>query len=279
MVGSTPSVTAGEHLEGTGRWVVDRNYGQQFKAESLRTTHPASAAGIERYLASGAIRGIGPKLAAKIVGIYKERTLEIFDEAPDFLLHIKGIGRRRAKRIRQSWDEQKEVRKIMLFLAEHGISAGRAVRIYRTYGQESIAKIKENPYRLADDIRGIGFKTADELAARLGIDRNSPYRGRAAVRYTLQELSARGHCGYPEPGVVEHTTRLVEIDQLTVEEAVRAAVGEQAIVREIIEGEHWLYLGRPAPGRGRVGRFRSAASLRQRRTRCRRSTWKRPSPG
>ncbi len=242
VVGSTASVTAGEHLEGTGRWVVDRNYGQQFKADELRTTHPASAAGIERYLASGAIRGIGPKLAAKIVGVYKERTLEIFDTAPDFLQHIGGIGRRKMKRIRQSWEEQKEVRKIMLFLAEHGISSGRAVRIYRTYGQQSIAKIKENPYQLADDIRGIGFKTADELAARLGIDRNSPYRARAAVQYTLQELSGRGHCGYPEPGVVEHTTRLIEIDQLIVEEAVRAAVGEKTVVREIVEGEHWLYL-------------------------------------
>ena len=213
VVGSTTSVTAGEHLEATGKWVVDREHGQQFKADELKTTHPASAEGIEKYLASGAIRSIGPKLAAKIVGIYKERTLEIFETAPDFLLHIKGIGQERVKRIRQSWQEQKEVRKIMLFLAEHGISSGRAVRIYRTYGQESIAKIKENPYQLADDIRGIGFKTADELAAKLGIDRNSPYRARAAVQYTLQELPARATVGYPEPGVVEHTTKLVEIDQ------------------------------------------------------------------
>ena len=136
-------------------------------------------------------------MAAKIVGIYKERTLEIFETAPDFLLHIKGIGQERVRRIRQSWQEQKEVRKIMLFLAEHGISSGRAVRIYRTYGQESIAKIKENPYQLADDIRGIGFKTADELAAKLGIDRNSPYRARAAVRYTLGELASQGPCRLP----------------------------------------------------------------------------------
>ena len=227
VVGSTTSVSAGEHLEATGKWVVDREHGQQFKADELKTTHPASAEGIEKYLASGAIRSIGPKLAAKIVSLYKERTLEIFETAPDFLLHIKGIGQERVKRIRQSWQEQKEVRKIMLFLAEHGISSGRAVRIYRTYGQESIAKIKENPYQLADDIRGIGFKTADELAAKMGIDRNSPYRARAAVQYTLQELASQGHVGYPEPGVVEHTTKLVEIDQLIVEEAVKAAVAEK----------------------------------------------------
>ena len=130
----------------------------------------------------------------------------------------------------------------MLFLAEHGISFGRAVRIYRTYGQESIAKIKENPYRLADDIRGIGFKTADELAAKMGIDRNSPYRARAAVQYTLGELASQGHVGYPEPGVVEHTTKLVEIDQLIVEAAVKSAVAEKTVIRETVEGESWLYL-------------------------------------
>jgi exodeoxyribonuclease V alpha subunit len=242
VIGSTTSVSAGEHLEASGHWVVDREHGQQFKADELKTTHPASAEGIERYLASGAIRSIGPKLATKIVGIYKERTLEILDKAPDFLLHIKGIGRERVKKIRQSWREQKEVRKIMLFLAEHGISSGRAVRIYRTYGQEAIAKIKANPYQLADDIRGIGFKTADELASKLGIDRNSPYRARAAVQYTLQELASQGHCGYPEPGVVEHTTKLVEIDERIVEEAVEAAVRDGAVVREAVDGDSWLYL-------------------------------------
>ena len=242
VVGGTTSVSAGEHLEATGKWVVDREHGQQFKADELKTTHPASAEGIEKYLASGAIRSIGPKFAAKIVAIYKERTLEIFETAPDFLLHIKGIGQERVKRIRQSWQEQKEVRKIMLFLAEHGISFGRAVRIYRTYGQKSIAKIKENPYRLADDIRGIGFKTADELAAKMGIDRNSPYRARAAVQYTLQDLASQGHVGYPEPGVVEHTTKLVEIDQLIVEAAVKSALAEKTVIRETVEGESWLYL-------------------------------------
>ena len=242
VVGSTTSVTAGEHLEATGRWFIDRQHGQQFKAEELKTAHPASAEGIERYLASGAIRSIGPKLAEKIVGLYKERTLEIFDKSPDFLLHIRGIGQGRLKRIRQSWEEQKEVRKIMLFLSEHGISSGRAVRIYRTYGHEAIAKIKANPYQLADDIRGIGFKTADELAAKVGIDRNSPHRARAAVQYSLQELSGQGHVAFPEPGVVEHTTKLVEIDQLIVEEAVQSGVEAGAIVREDVDGEPWLYL-------------------------------------
>ncbi len=242
VTGNTTSVTVGEHVEASGRWVIDRQHGQQFKADELKTTHPASAEGIEKYLASGAIRSIGPKIAAKIVAVYHERTLEIFDKAPDFLLHVKGIGRERLKRIRQSWEEQQEVRKLMLFLTEHGITSGRAVRIYRTYGHEAIAKIKANPYQLADVIRGIGFKTADELAAKLGIDPKSPYRARAAALYTLQELAGDGHCGFPESGVVEQTIKLVEIDPQIVEAAVGAAVQDRSVIREDVDGEPWLYL-------------------------------------
>lgn len=242
LVGSTTSVTAGEHVEASGRWVIDREHGQQFKADTLKTSHPASAEGIEKYLASGAVRSIGPKLAAKIVSIYKERALEIFEHAPDFLLHIHGIGQGRLLRIRQSWEEQKEVRKIILFLTEHGITSGRAIRTYRTYGHESIAKIKENPYKLADDIRGIGFKTADELASKLGIDPNSVYRARAAVRYTLQDLAGQGHCGYPEPGVVEHAIKLVGIEQRIIEDAVTSVVRDGSVIRETIDNQPWLYL-------------------------------------
>ncbi len=242
VVGKTTSVTAGEHLEASGCWVIDREHGQQFKADQMKTTHPASAEGIEKYLASGAVRSIGPKLAAQIVSFYKERTLEVFEKTPNDLMYVKGIGPNRLKNIRESWQEQKEIRKIMLFLTEHGITSGRAVRIYRTYGHESIAKIKENPYQLADDIRGIGFKTADELAVTLGIDPNSPYRARAAVQYTLQELASEGHCGYPEPGVVEHAIKLVAIEQKIIEEAVRTAIQDRSVIREPIEGEPWLYL-------------------------------------
>jgi exodeoxyribonuclease V alpha subunit len=242
VIGSTTSVTAGEHVEAVGRWVIDQQHGPQFRADQLKTTHPASAEGIEKYLASGAIRSIGPKIAAKIVGVHQEQTLEVFEKSPELLLEIHGIGEQRLQRIRQSWEEQKEVRKLMLFLTEHGITSGRAVRIYRTYGQEAIARIKANPYQLADDIRGIGFKTADELAAKLGIDRNSPFRARAAVLYSLQELAGEGHCGFPESGVVEHTIKLVEIEQLIVEAAVQTTVQDRSVIREAVDGEPWLYL-------------------------------------
>jgi exodeoxyribonuclease V alpha subunit len=242
VVGSTTSVTAGEHVEANGCWVIDRQHGQQFKADELKTTHPASAEGIEKYLASGAVRSIGPKLAERIVNVYKERTLDIFENDPHQLLHVKGIGNGRLERIRQSWEQQREVRKIVLFLAEHGITSGRAVRIYSTYGHESIAKIKENPYQLADDIRGIGFKTADELAAKMGIDRNSPFRARAAVQYTLQDLASQGHCGFPESGVVEHATKLVEIEPKIIEDAIQVVVQEGSVVRETVEDQPWLSL-------------------------------------
>ncbi len=242
VVGIVTAVTEGEHLEATGEWVTDRKFGQQFKATEIRTAPPTTVEGIERYLASGAIRGIGPSLAAKIVGIYKQKTLEMLDQYPDFLLHLGGIGRKRLKMIRESWEEHREVRRIMLFLASHGIGSARANRIFKTYGHEAIAKIKENPYRLADDVRGIGFKTADELAARLGIDRNSPLRAQAAIHYTLHELADEGHCAYPEPGVIEKTVQLVSIEARLVEEAVAQAVAAKSVVREIVQGEPWLYL-------------------------------------
>ena len=261
VVGTTTSVTAGEHVEATGRWFIDSRHGQQFKADELKTTHPASAEGIEKYLASGAIRSIGPKIAEKIVLAYKERTLDIFENYSEMLLHVNGIGAGRLKRIRESWQEQKEVRKIMLFLTEHGITPGRAVRIYRTYGHEAIAKIKENPYQLADDIRGIGFKTADELAATLGIDRNSPYRARAAIHYTLQELAGDGHCGFPEPGVVEKTVSLVQIDEQIIEQAILSVIQDRSVVREFVDGEPWLYL--VSLHRAEVGLAQSVQRLKQ----------------
>jgi exodeoxyribonuclease V alpha subunit len=241
VVGTLTAVSAGEQLQAAGQWVVDREHGQQFKADRIETSRPASAEGIERYLASGAVRAIGPKLAARIVKIYKQRTLEMFDQYPDVLLHVRGIGQERLKRIRASWQAEREVRKIMVFLAEHQVSPARAVQVYRTYGEQAIQRIKENPYQLADDVRGIGFKTADELAARLGIDRQSPFRASAAVRYALAELSGQGHCGYPEPGVVDHTAELVSIARKAVLAAVERAVAEGAVIRQAVDGQPWLY--------------------------------------
>ncbi len=259
IVGKVTSVTAGEQVEALGAWVTDRQHGPQFKADNLRTSHPASAAGIERYLASGAIRCIGPKLAEKITGLYKERTLKVLDQDPDLLLHIRGIGPQRIKRIKESWAEQKGIRKIMLFLHEHGIGSGRAVRIYRTYGEQAVTAIKANPYRIAEEVRGIGFKTADAMATKMGFAANSPQRARAALRYVLQQLADEGHVGYPEQGAIERTVALLEIDPAIVAAAADQAVADEVVVRESVDGLPWLYLA--ALHRSEVGLARTVRAL------------------
>lgn len=242
VVGTISSVTAGEHIDARGDWVVDRVHGQQFKATELQVSHPSSAAGIQRYLGSGAIRGIGPHLAARIVKVYGEATLEMIDRSPDVLLHIHGIGPRRLRQIRESWQQQREIRRLMLFLQELGVgSGGRAVRIYKTYGQEAIAQIRANPYRLADDVRGIGFKTADEIARRLGLDPQSPDRAGAAVRYALQALSQEGHCGFPEEAVLTRTQQLIGVDLAVIQGAVATELAAGQVIREPVDGVPWLF--------------------------------------
>ena len=199
VVGHLPGATAGEYVEATGAWVQHRDYGTQFKADGLRTMPPHTREGIVKYLGSGLVKGIGPHFARKIVEVFGERTLEVIDESPTYLKEVKGIGARRIQRIRESWQQQKAVRGIMLFLQSHGVGTARAVRIYKTYGDQAVELVRANPYRLATDIWGVGFKTADDLAERLGVDRTSPFRARAALKYVLGELSHEGHVGFPEP--------------------------------------------------------------------------------
>jgi exodeoxyribonuclease V alpha subunit len=242
VVGQVPSVQAGEFIEASGEWVHDRDHGLQFKASELRISPPQTAKGIEKYLGSGLIKGIGPHFAGKIVEVFGERTLAVIDESPTFLQEVKGIGPRRIQRIRESWQEQKAVRSIMIFLQSHGVGTARALRIYKTYGSQAIDLVRSNPYRLATDIWGVGFQTADELAGRLGIDRSSPLRAQAAVRYVLQELSREGHVGFPEPGIVERTARLTSIDPKIVADAVEHERDRGTLVREKIGADDWLYL-------------------------------------
>jgi exodeoxyribonuclease V alpha subunit len=244
VVGHLANALAGEYFEASGAWVHDRDHGLQFKADQLRTTPPHTAAGIEKYLCSGLVKGIGPHFARKIVEVFGDRTLSIIDESPAFLQEIKGIGPRRIQRIRQSWQEQKAVRAIMVFLQTHGVGTARAVRIYKTYGDQAVELVRTNPYRLATDIWGVGFKTADELAERLGIDRASPMRAHAALRFVLQELSNEGHVGFPEAGVIQRTAVLTQIDLSIIQEAVEHERQEGAIIREPGGDEPWLYLKR-----------------------------------
>jgi exodeoxyribonuclease V alpha subunit len=244
VVGHLPSALAGEYIEASGAWIRDRDHGLQFKAGEMRTTPPHTAEGIEKYLASGLIKGIGPHFARKIVEVFGERTLAVIDESPAFLKEIKGIGPRRIQRIRESWREQKAVRSIMVFLQSHGVGTARAVRIYKTYGDQAVELVRANPYRLATDIWGIGFKTADELAGRLGVDRASPLRARAALHYVLQELSNEGHVGFPESGVIERTVQLTQISPDVVRAAAESERLAGELVRESVADEPWLYLKR-----------------------------------
>jgi len=232
IVGHLPSAVAGEYIEATGAWVQDRDHGLQFKADQLRATPPHTAAGIEKYLASGFVKGIGKHYARKIVEAFGERTLTVIDESPAFLREIKGLGPQRLARIRDSWREQKAVRGIMVFLQSHGVGTARATRIYKTYGERAIELVREDPYRLATDIWGVGFQSADQLAQRLGIDRASPLRARAALKFVLQTLSKEGHCGFPEEEVVERTVAMTDIDRAVVVAAVEHQCREGDVIRE-----------------------------------------------
>jgi exodeoxyribonuclease V alpha subunit len=242
VVGHMANALAGETIEASGAWINDREHGLQFKAEQIQTAPPQSAKAIERYLGSGLVKGIGPHFARKIVAVFGDKTLDVIDESPAFLHQVKGLGSRRIQRIRQSWQEQKAVRAIMLFLQAHGVGTVRALRIYRTYGDRAIELVKENPYRLATDIWGIGFQTADQLAGRLGIDRASPLRARAALRYVLKQLGNEGHVGFPEAGLIQRTAELTRIDPGIIADAANQELAEGELVRERVDAEEWIYL-------------------------------------
>ena len=195
VVGHAAEISAGEWVTVSGVWVNDREHGQQFKAAFLRSSPPTTAEGIEKYLGSGMIRGIGPIYASKLVEAFGAEVFEVIEQAPERLREVPGIGKVRAGRIAQAWADQKVVREIMVFLHSHGVGTARAVRIFKTYGNDAVQVMTENPYRLARDIRGIGFRTADAIAARLGIEPTAMIRLRAGIHYALLEASSEGQIG------------------------------------------------------------------------------------
>src|SRR4051794_27694994 len=245
VVGRTPRAVAGESLEATGEWQDDPEHGSQFRAASLNTSAPRSREAIEKYLGSGLIKGIGPVYARKIVEVFGERTLQIIDESPTFLREIRGIGPRRIQEIRESWRQQKAVRDIMLFLQEHGMGSARAVRIYKAYGDRAVEVVKANPSRLANDIWGVGFATADELARHMGLDEHSPQRAQAALRHVLKEAADHGHCAVPEATLIADTQDLTGIPDDLLRAAAGALVASKELIREDeVTPEPWLYLKR-----------------------------------
>jgi exodeoxyribonuclease V alpha subunit len=195
VIGHAASIGAGEFVQASGRWVNDRTHGVQFRADFLRSAPPTTAEGIEKYLASGMIKGIGPIYAKKLVRAFSEAVFDVIEQQPGRLQEVDGIGPKRADNIVAAWADQKAIREIMIFLHSHGVGTSRAVRIFKTYGADAIRVISENPYRLARDIRGIGFKSADLIAGKLGIEKTAMIRARAGVGYALTEAMDEQHCG------------------------------------------------------------------------------------
>ena len=234
VVGHAAAIAAGEWITASGEWVNDRTHGQQFKARFLRASPPTSAEGIEKYLASGMIRGVGPAYAKKLVGAFGDKVFDIIEASPHRLREVEGIGPVRAASILAAWAEQKAVREIMVFLHSHGVGTARAVRIFKTYGAEAIQVMTENPYRLARDIRGIGFKTADAIAMKLGVEKTAMVRVRAGISYALAEAMDEGHCGLPVAELVPLAERLLEVTPDLIRTALDLELQDGAVIADRI---------------------------------------------
>jgi exodeoxyribonuclease V alpha subunit len=235
VVGHCQQVVAGEYVTATGDWVTDRTHGQQFKATEIRTNPPHTPEGIVRYLGSGLVKGIGPKYARRIVDTFGDKTLEVIDKSPSFLAQVKGIGPKLLEKIRKSWEENQGARKVMVFLHSLSIGTALATRIYRHFAEnneEPIPAIKANPYRLCNEIWGIGFRTADAVALSLDIPRDSPFRAQAAVRHVLSEETGNGHVGYPEELLRAKAAELTDIDANGIVGAIEQLRITDEIVRD-----------------------------------------------
>lgn len=242
VIGSAASITPGEYVECVGSWHNDKTHGLQFKSTLLKVVPPSTLEGIEKYLGSGMVKGIGPHFAKILIKAFGVDVFTVIEETPERLLTLPGIGKKRTDKVTAAWSEQKAIREIMVFLQSHGVGTGRAVRIYKTYGDEAIVKVSENPYRLALDIHGIGFKTADLIAQKLGIAPDSLIRAQAGVRHVLQELSGDGHCAASHDSLIQEAEKLLEIPVSILEEAVREEVVQENLVQEDIEGINCLFL-------------------------------------
>lgn len=211
VVGNLLSPMPGEIIKMRGEWANHPKYGEQFKIVHCETAVPASVYGIQRYLGSGLIKGIGPVMAKRIVKKFSEQTLDIIEHEIEKLAEIDGIGKKRIEMIRKAWDDQKEIRGVMLFLQTHGVSSGYATKIFKQYGTQSIGVVKKNPYRLATDIFGIGFVTADSIAEKLGFSKDSELRAEAGILYVLHQLSDEGHVYYPYELLIEKCQEILEV--------------------------------------------------------------------
>jgi exodeoxyribonuclease V alpha subunit len=232
VVGRAATISPGEAIQAGGSWINDRTHGLQFKAEWLRPAAPTTVEGVEKYLASGLLKGIGPHFAKKLIAAFGVAVFDVIEHEPARLRDVEGIGPLRAERITEGWNAQRTVRDIMVFLHSHGVGTSRALRIYKTYGTEAIPVISDKPYRLARDIRGIGFVTADRIAMKVGIEKTAMIRARAGIGYALAEALDDGHCGLPEQELLATAARLLEVAPELIQQALDLELADKQVVRE-----------------------------------------------
>ncbi|MBN2507991.1 MAG: ATP-dependent RecD-like DNA helicase [Verrucomicrobia bacterium] len=242
VVGSLAAVSPGEWVTAEGHWVNDREHGQQLKAEQLTSTAPTTLEGIEKYLASGMVKGIGPVYARKMVARFGTALLDVIDRESARLETVEGIGPKRRRRIKEAWAEQKIVRDIMVFLHSHGVSTSRAVRIYKTYGAHAIETVRANPYALAKDIQGIGFKTADQIAQHVGIPPDSLLRADAGLAHVLFEATGQGHCALPVRQCKDEAASLLQVNDAIVSAALERSLASGALLLDTLDGAELIYL-------------------------------------
>ena len=232
VVGTMPDTHVGSVLLLEGSWKVDARYGRQFSVEKFEEALPATVYGIEKYLGSGLIKGVGPKFARRIVQEFGKDTLDVIDENPDALIRVEGIGRVRVERIKKSWQEQREIKNIMVFLQSHAVSTAHATKIFKTYGSDSIQVVQENPYRLADDIWGIGFRTADQIAQKLGVQKEAYMRLRSGIMYALSDLAEQGHVYGEKYQLARHAAELLEAEESSVIMTMDQMLKDRDLIQE-----------------------------------------------
>ena len=242
VVGSTAVIKVGDHVDCQGQWANDRTHGIQFKAEQINIIAPTTLEGIERYLASGVVPGIGAHFAKVLVETFGDQVFDVFENEPERLAEVSGLGKKRRQQILEAWSEQKAVRDIMVFLQSHGIGPARAVRIYKVYGDQAVEKIMANPYRLALDVQGVGFKIADSLALSVGISPHAEIRASAGVRHVLQELASQGHCAVPQNALVDKASKLLDIPKDIIRLGIEQEVIAGHLIAELIEQEQCYFL-------------------------------------
>ena len=241
-VGHAAMISAGEWITASGEWANDRTHGLQFRARSLKASAPSSLEGIEKYLGSGMIRGIGPVYARRMVQLFGKDVFDIIEASPQRLREVDGIGPKRADRITSAWADQKMIREIMVFLHQHGVGTARAVRIFKTYGADAVEIMSENPYRLARDIRGIGFRTADLIAEKLGIERTAMIRVRAGISFALTEAMGDGHCGLPATELKTLAVKLLEVPEDLIASALEMELAEQSVTADSVAETPCVFL-------------------------------------